>query len=49
MYVKLLPVDLNHDPYPPHLTNIYTCGVTTAPKVHDGVRLGFDTNIFSNC
>ena len=31
--MKLSPGDLNPDPYPPHPTSIYTCGVTTAPKV----------------
>ena len=36
MCVKLLPGDLNPDPYPPHPTNIYTYEVTTAPKVHGG-------------
>ena len=30
MCVKLLPRDLNPDPYPPHSTNTYTCKVTTA-------------------
>ena len=33
MYVKLPPKDLNLGPYPPHPTNIYTCGVTIAPRV----------------
>ena len=33
MYVKLPPRDLNPDPYPPHLTSTYTCGVTIAPRV----------------
>ena len=36
MYVKLPPRDLNLDPCPPYLTNIYTCGVTTAQRVHGG-------------
>ena len=35
MFVKFSPRDLNSDPCPPHSTSIYTCGVTTAPKVHD--------------
>ena len=39
MYVKLPPGELNLDscPLPPHHTSIYTCGVTTAPKVCGGV------------
>ena len=36
MCVKFLPEDLNPGPCPPHPTNIYTCEVTTAPKVHGG-------------
>ena len=36
MCVKLPPRDLNLDPCPPYLTNIYTCGVTTAQRVHGG-------------
>ena len=36
MYVKLPPRDLNLDPCPPYLTNIYTCGVNTAQRVHGG-------------
>ena len=28
--------DLNLNPYPPHLTNIYTCVVTTVPRVRSG-------------
>ena len=34
--VKLTSRDLNSTPYPPHLTNTYTCGVTIAPRVCDG-------------
>ena len=30
MYVKLPPRDLNLDPYSPHPTSTYTCGVTIA-------------------
>ena len=30
MCLKLPPADLNSNPYLPHLTSIYTCGVTTA-------------------
>ena len=36
MCVKFPPRDLNPGPYPPHLTNTYTYGVTTAPKVCGG-------------
>jgi len=36
MCIKLPPEDLNSDPYPPHPTNIYICGVTTAPRVCSG-------------
>jgi len=36
MYVKLPPRYLNPDPYPPHLTNIYTYKVTTTPRVRSG-------------
>jgi len=35
MCVKLLPVDLNPDFYFPHLTSIYTYGVTTTLKMRD--------------
>ena len=31
--MKFPPEDLNPGPYPPYLTSIYTCEVTTAPKV----------------
>ena len=34
--VKLPPKDLNPDPYPPHPTSIYICGVTTASRVSSG-------------
>ena len=37
MCVKLPPINLNSDPYSLHLTSIYTCGVTTTPRVHDGI------------
>ena len=37
MYVKLLPGDLNPVPYPSHPTNTYTCGVTIASRVYDGI------------
>ena len=36
MYVKLPPGDLNLGPYPPHPTNTYTYGVTTAPRMRGG-------------
>ena len=36
MYVKLPPGELNFDPYPPHLTSIYTCRVTIAPRMRGG-------------
>ena len=36
MCMKLSPGDLNSDPYPPHPTSTYTCGVTTAPRVRGG-------------
>ena len=36
MCVKLPPRDLNPDPYPPHLTSVYTCEVTTTPRVYNG-------------
>ena len=48
MYVKLLPRDLNLNPYPPHLTSIYTCGVTTAPRVRGGNIYTFLKQLFFN-
>ena len=36
MCVKLSPKDLNPNPYPPHPTSTYTCGVTIAPRVCGG-------------
>ena len=33
MCVKLLPEDLNLDPYLPHPTSTYTCEVTIAPRM----------------
>ena len=36
MWVKLPLGDLNPSPYLPHPTSIYTCGVTTAPRVRGG-------------
>ena len=32
--MKLPPEDLNPDSYSLHPTSIYTCGMTTAPKVY---------------
>ena len=37
MCVNLPSKDLNSGPYPPHPTSIYTCGVTTAPRVGGGM------------
>ena len=37
MYVKLSPKDLNLDLCLPHPISIYTCRVTTAPKVHGAI------------
>ena len=39
MCVKLLLGDLNSDPYPPHSTSTYTCGVIIAPNVCGGGKL----------
>ena len=39
MCVKLPSGDLNPDLYPPHPTSIYTCGVTTTPRVRGGLML----------
>ena len=36
MCVKLITKDLSFSPYPPHLTSIYTCGVSTTPMVRGG-------------
>ena len=36
MCVKLYLRDLNPDPCPSHPTNIYICGMTTAPRVRGG-------------
>ena len=35
MYVKFPLGDLNPDPYLPHSTSTYTCGVIIAPRVHN--------------
>ena len=39
MCVKLSPRNLNSSPWPPHPINIYTCGVTIAPKVCGGKKI----------
>ena len=45
MRVKFLSRNLNSNPCPPHPTNTYTCGVTTAPRVHsDKYKLEFKFN-----
>jgi len=44
MCVKLPIGDLNLGPYPPHPINIYTCGVTTVPRVHDGTNVIINNN-----
>ena len=36
MYVKFSLADSNSSPCLQHLTNTYTCKVTTVPKVHNG-------------
>ena len=36
MCVKFSSRHLNLDPYPPHSTNIYTCGMTITPRVRSG-------------
>ena len=41
MCVMLSPRDLNPDPYPPHPTSTYTCGVTVAPRVCGGKNNSF--------
>ena len=38
MCVKLPPGNLNPASYPLHLTSIYTCRVTTAPRVRGVMR-----------
>ena len=43
--VKLSPRDLNHSPCPPHRTNIYTCRVTTIPRVCGGISDVKDTTV----
>ena len=51
MCVKLPLEDLNPDPCPPHPTSIYTCVVTTATRVRDGILTllsnATDTNYFT--
>ena len=36
MCVKLPPKDLKPNPYPPHPTSTYACGVTITPRVCGG-------------
>ena len=45
MCVKFTPKDLNFGPYFPHLTNIYTCGVTIALRVYGGKNLSFHVKL----
>ena len=47
MCVNLLPGNLNPGVYPPHPISIYTCEVTTAPKVSlqkTGLIVAFSIN-----
>ena len=46
MYVKLILGDLNPSLYPPHLTNICTCGMTTVPRVRSS---SFNLTLLHNC
>ena len=39
MCVKLLPRNLNPDPYSPHPISTYTCGMTIVPKVCGGTHM----------
>ena len=49
MCVKLPPGDLNLLPYPPHLTNTYTCRVTAAlKKMHGAWLLAIRFHLFIN-
>ena len=43
MCVKLPFGDLNLSSYPPLSTSIYTCGVTTVPKIRSGTFIRFLT------
>ena len=49
--MKLPYKDLNPGPCPPHPTSIYTCGVTIATRVRDGIITllsnATDTNYFT--
>ena len=38
MCVKLLSGYLNASPYSQHPTSIYTCGITTGPRMRDGCK-----------
>ena len=46
MYVKFPLKDLNPGSYPPHLTSIYTCEVTIAPRVCGGTNSINLSNLF---
>ena len=45
MCVKFSPGDLNSNPYPPHPTSIYTCGVTIAPRGSGGMTNGLKRSL----
>ena len=45
MCVKCPLGDLNPDPYPPHLTSIYTCGVTITPRGSGGMTNGLKRSL----
>ena len=40
--VKLPHRDLNSGPFPPYPTSIYTCGITTAPRVRCVILIIFE-------
>ena len=44
--VKLPPRDLNSSLCPPHPTSTYTCGVTTAPRVHGNLFIYLKSKSF---
>ena len=48
MCVKFPPEDLNLDPYPPHPTSTYTCGVTNTPRVCGG-KMRNNYSSFKGC
>ena len=45
MCMKLIFRDLNLNFYPSHLTNIYTCEMTIAIKMHDDTRVTILINL----